>query len=325
LELSVSSFSVAHSRSSFFLLITAGVCWGTGGVTGSALTDVGRISAPAVAGYRLLLGGGLLVAVLLVAGRVPRGRRAWRRIGAVAGLAAVFQASYFAAVAVSSVTVATLIAIGSAPILVVVSDAVAARRLPSWVVVRPVLLGVAGLCLLVGAPTGQPLGSTLAGVALSVLAGAGFALLTLLGRRPVRGLDEATTTGYGFLLGGAALASVLVAVSGEATSLAIHPSAASLALLAVLATVPTALAYTLFFRGLRGSTAATATVVALLEPLTATVLAVTLLGERLTIPSVIGAALLLTSVLDAGRHHVTAAPDEAGTDEFLRPEPSQRP
>ena len=52
-------------------------------------------------------------------------------------------------------------------------------------------------------------------------------------------------------------------------------------LLAALAVVPTALAYTCYFRGLRATSAGTGSVLALLEPLTGTVLAALLLGERL--------------------------------------------
>ncbi|MFI5959175.1 DMT family transporter [Cryptosporangium sp. NPDC051539] len=282
---------------SFAMLVVAGICWGTGGVTGRALSAVGGVSAPAVAAYRLLIGGLLLVVVLTVLRRVPRGRRAWRRVGTVAVLAALFQASYFSAVAVSSVTVATLIAIGSAPLLVLVVDVVATRRRPDRATIRPVLLGIGGLSLLVGAPTG----GTLAGIALSLVAGGGFAVLTLLGRRPVDGLDEATTTGYGFLLGGAALATVLFVTPGNGADLSVHLGLTSVALLALLGTVPTAFAYTLYFRGLRSSTAVTATVVALLEPLTATVLAVALLGEQLGVRAAAGAVVLLLSVVDTGR------------------------
>jgi DME family drug/metabolite transporter len=297
---SKSSLELALSSSrSFLLLVVAGICWGTGGVVGRVLSEAGHVSAPAVAAYRLLLGGALLVVYVVAAHRVPRRRRAWRRIGAVAGLAAAFQACYFAAVAIDSVSVATLIAIGSAPMLVVVWEAVSTRHLPAWASVRPVVLGIAGLALLVGAPASRSLGAVLAGAGLSVLAGAGFALLTLLGRRPVPQLDETATVGFGFLAGGSTLAVVLLAWSPSAMAVRVSPLA--IGMLAVLATVPTALAYLLYFRGLRGSSAVTATVVALLEPLTGTFLAMIVLGERLSGLGAAGAALLLISVMDSGR------------------------
>ncbi|MGC1569034.1 MAG: EamA family transporter, partial [Trebonia sp.] len=61
-------------------------------------------------------------------------------------------------------------------------------------------------------------------------------------------------------------------------------------------TGPTAAAYTLYFRGLRGAPAGTAALIALLEPLTATLLAALLLGDRLSLPGMAGAALLLAAV-----------------------------
>ncbi len=106
--------------SSFVLLVCAGLLWGTGGITGHALADSSGLSAAAIGGYRLALGGFILVSVQLVRRRpLPRNRSQWARILTVAGLAAVFQSAYFAAVATGSVSSATLITIGSAPIFVV--------------------------------------------------------------------------------------------------------------------------------------------------------------------------------------------------------------
>lgn len=297
-------FSDRSDRSSISLLVAAGLCWGTGGVTGYALSDVAHLSALAVATYRLLLGGGLLVLVLSLAGSWPTSAAAWRRIGAVAALAATFQACFFAAVMLSSVPLATLTTIGIAPILVVVTTSVTSRRLPRWPVVRPVVIGLAGLALLVGTPGGQSLAATLAGAALSAISGAGFAALTLLGRRPVPGLTDATSTGFGFALGGVVLAAITVASAGTVDVLAVAPSGAALGLLLFMATVPTAVAYSLYFRGLRHSTATTATVVALLEPLTGTILAAVLLGQTLSVAALLGAVLLSVSILDTGRSHL---------------------
>jgi DME family drug/metabolite transporter len=293
---------VVRSSSSFVLLVLAGLLWGTGGITGRELANSTGLSAGAIAAYRLGLGGALLVAVQFARRRpTPRGRPQWARIGAVAALAAVFQSAYFAAVAAGTVSAATLITIGSAPIFVVAAEAIGSRKRPGTAVVRPVVFGVVGLALLIGAPAGgASLASSLGGATLAAISGAAFAGFTVLGRRPLVDIDEQSVAGYGFLVGGAALA---LATAPFAT-LRFPTSAHNVGLLALFATAPTALAYTLFLRGLRGASAATATVVALLEPLTATVLAIALLGDRLTALGALGAVLLLASVLDAGRTQV---------------------
>ncbi len=63
-----------------------------------------------------------------------------------------------------------------------------------------------------------------------------------------------------------------------------------------LGVVPTALAYPMFFAGLATVPATIASVITLFEPVTAAVIAVGLLGERLTTPAIAGAAVLLAAV-----------------------------
>src|SRR2546421_10334250 len=89
-------------------LVLSGILWGTGGLTGTLLRHATGLSPVAVAAYRLTVGGALIVLFLLGAGRatgrrLPRGRAAWTRIILIGVLAAEFQASYFAAVALTSV------------------------------------------------------------------------------------------------------------------------------------------------------------------------------------------------------------------------------
>jgi DME family drug/metabolite transporter len=67
-------------------------------------------------------------------------------------------------------------------------------------------------------------------------------------------------------------------------------------LLAYIAAVPTALAYALYFAGAAVVRSATVSVIMLLEPVGAAVLAVALLGERLTMATLAGTALMLGSV-----------------------------
>jgi DME family drug/metabolite transporter len=51
------------------LLVLAGVLWGTGGLFGSLLAARTGLSPLAVAGYRLAVGGALLLALPLLSGR----------------------------------------------------------------------------------------------------------------------------------------------------------------------------------------------------------------------------------------------------------------
>ncbi|WP_433729382.1 EamA family transporter [Nocardia sp. CA-129566] len=57
------------------------------------------------------------------------------------------------------------------------------------------------------------------------------------------------------------------------------------------------MAYTLYLRGLSQAGAGTAAVLALLEPLTGTVLAAVILGERLTPTGLAGAAFLTAALV----------------------------
>lgn len=290
---------VTAAHSGLVQLVCAGVLWGTGGLTGTQFARVSGVSPLAVAAYRLALGGVLLVAVLLLSGRrVPRGRAAWRRIGLFGGLAAFYQACYFAAVSLTSVSLATLVTIGTAPVLVLLAEAATGRRRLDARGVGTMALALAGLGLLVGLPSGGfGVGAVVASAGLAVASAAGFALMTLVCATPVPGLDGSATTGYGLLAGGAAL----VAAASVTTGLAVHPGVTAFGLLAYLGVGPTAVAYALFSRGVVRAGPRTAALLALLEPLTGTLLAAVLLHDRLGAAGIAGAVLLGVAVLLAGQ------------------------
>jgi drug/metabolite transporter, DME family len=302
------------SRSHVLFLILSGLLWGTGGLTGTELGRVTGLSALAVAAYRLLAGGGLIVVFRCLAGRRwpagPGTRAAWTRVAVTGLLAAAFQGCYFSAVSLTSVSLATLVTIGASPVIVQVVERIRGRGRRG--AARATVLALCGLGLLVGLPSGGfGYSAVLASAALATLAAAGFATLTLIGASPVPGLDDLTVTGFGFTLGGLVLLP-LAALGG----LAFRPGPTSITLLIALGTGPTAVAYTLYFRGLRGAPPGTAALLALLEPLTATVLAALLLGDRLSVPGMAGAVLLLAAV---ARTALLAAPRPAVTPSTGRP------
>jgi len=276
-----------------FYLITSGLLWGTGGLTGSLLSRVAGLSAMSVAACRLTAGGALIVALLTVTGRGwPAGRAAWTRIAVIGVLAALYQSCYFTAVALTSVALATLVTIGTAPVIVLGVYRVTGRRSGRLAPVAA-CLALTGLGLLVGLPSGFSETAVLASAGMAVLAAAGFAAVTLTGARPVPGLDELTVTGFGFTLGGLILMPLAAALGG--LSFRLGPEAVGL--LVALGLGPTAVAYTLYFRGLRTAAASTATLLTLLEPLTGAILAALVLGQRLSTTGMAGAAILAAAVL----------------------------
>lgn len=286
------------------LVVAGAVLWGTGGITGAALTDAG-VPTLAVAALRLGVGGGLLLVGLALAGRLrgtARTGAAGRRVLVTGGLAAVYQAAYFGAVWAGSVSVATLVALGGAPVLVAGVTSVRTRRRPPLRTVVALALALLGLVLLVGGPgTGR---SPVMSAVLAAVCAAAFATMTIVNRTAVAGLPPLVLTGASFSLGAVLLVPVLLLAGGPGaaggpgglSAPAVEQVWLGLAVL-WLGVGPTALAYAAYFTGLRSVPATTASLLALLEPLTAAVGAGLLRGERLGLVGAAGGALLLVAIV----------------------------
>ena len=280
---------------STFCLVLSGLLWGAGGLIGTLFGRAAGLSALSVAAYRLLAGGGLMVGCLALTGRRwPARRAAWTRIAVNGLLSALFQGCYFAAISLTSVSLATLITIGGTPVIVTVVEQARGRRALGRPGAVTLGMALAGLGLLVGLPGGGLSESAvLAGAGMALLSAAGFAAVTLFGRSLATGLDALTLNGYGFSLGGVMLLPLAAAFGG---GLGFRPTLASAGLLAALGAGPTAAAYTLYFRGLRDASPSTAALLTLIEPLAAAALAALVLGDRLGVTGIGGAALLLAAV-----------------------------
>ncbi|WP_327129782.1 DMT family transporter [Streptomyces sp. NBC_01727] len=289
-----SSPAAARSpRSGTALLVLAGLLWGTGGLAGSFLASRTGLQPVAVAAYRLLVGGALITAYAAAAGglrTVPRTRAAAARVAATGALLAAYQTAYFAAVKATSVSLATLTTMVAIPVLVTVGSAALDRRPPTLRAAGSIVIAISGLMLLLGSPTSTS-GNRATGAGLALLAALGFAALTLDRRAPLPGLDRDAMAGLGFLTGGLLLLPASL-VSGMELPLRIDAVGA----VVFLGLVPTAVAYTSYFAGLQHAGAAAGVVAVLLEPLTATLLAVLLGHDRLCGAQIFGAFLVMVSI-----------------------------
>jgi DME family drug/metabolite transporter len=285
----------SKSVTALLCLSLSGVLWGAGGLVGALLGKASGATPLSVAAFRLLAGGGLLVALHVVTRRRwPRGRADWARITITGLLSAGFQAAYFCSIALSSVSLATLITIGGVPVIVSAAGMALGHERPTRASLATLGMALAGLGLLVGIPGGGFSGTAmLASAGLALASAAGFAAMTLIGASPVPGLDDQVLTGIGSALGGLALLPLAAAIGG----IAFRASAEAIWLVAALGIGPTALAYTLYYRGLRSASPTTAALLTLLEPLTAALLGAVVLGDRLGPAGIAGAALLGASVV----------------------------
>ncbi|NJP43710.1 DMT family transporter [Actinacidiphila epipremni] len=273
--------------------------WGTAGAVAAALYGGSGLGPFALTFWRAAGGFVLLLAARLArrpraeAAGGPRARTVRRVVATGAGLT-VFQIAYFCAVRSTGLAVATVVTLGSGPVLI----ALAARLTMGERLGRGGALAVAGalggLAVLVlggGRADVRP-----AGVGLAVLSAAGYAAITVLTRW--WGRDGGTGDPFGTSMWAFGICAAVLLPAACWEGLLPHTAhlGRTLLLLGYLASVPTALAYGLYFAGAAVLRAATVSVVALIEPVSATVLAVTLLGEQLTAATVLGSCCLLGAV-----------------------------
>jgi DME family drug/metabolite transporter len=279
-------------------LAIAGIAWGTTGATAALLYRSSSLGPIAITFWRYVAGVALLLTVQGM-GRVgrpagtagPLPRRLWL-VATGLGLT-IFQAAYFGAVEASGVAVGTVVTMGAGPVLIAIgARLLLGERLGGGgaAAVAAALVGLALLVLGGGQGTVRA-----AGVALALLSAAGYAAVTLLTRRTGREngrADPVRRTAWAFGVGAITLLPLVAAAGVPRVA---DPGRVVL-VLAYVAVVPTALAYPLYFAGAAVVRAATASVVMLLEPLCAAVIAVVLLGERLPAAGVAGTLLLLCAV-----------------------------
>jgi DME family drug/metabolite transporter len=289
---------------SLLYLIVAGIAWGTAGAAASLVFRVSDMGPLAMSFWRCVGGLVLLLGALALrparpAAEVaePRRRRLIRILGTGVGLT-FFQSAYFAAVEATGLAVGTVVTLGAGPVLIALGARLTMGERLGRGGAAAVVGALAGLVVLVlggmlngGSGEVRPLG-----VVLAVLSAAGYAAITLLTRwlgRDGGGSDALSTTTWAFAIGAVGLLP-LAAAEGLFPHTEQHLE--MLGLLVYVAAVPTALAYALYFAGAAVVRAATVSVIMLLEPVSAAVIAVGVLGERLTVATVLGTLLLLTAV-----------------------------
>ncbi|MBI3456268.1 MAG: EamA family transporter [Candidatus Rokubacteria bacterium] len=277
----------------FLLIVLAAITWGTTGATMKLVARDSPMSPLLVGFFRVAIAAPcLLLAARGLAGplRLPVADVRWRL--AIAGLAmGGYQVCYFYGVAKTSVAVGALIAICSAPLMMIVLAAAILRERVTAATAAALVAGVTGAALLTVGPhdlDALPRGF-LVGVALALGAGLCYAVYAVL-------VKDVVGTVPPLLIAALTFSAAAVALTPTLALERVEAGPGAWALLTYLGVVPTALAYILYVEGLRTTPVAVSGVLTLMEPLTATLLGVAFFGDRLGVIGGLGAALLLGAV-----------------------------
>jgi DME family drug/metabolite transporter len=272
-----------------WLVLAAAVLWGT---TGTAQALAPESAAPATVGAARLAIGGLALLALAAARGALRTGKPWPRLSTLlaAGCMAGYQPLFFAAVASTGVAVGTIVTIGSAPVFAGALGFFVRGERPGRRWAAATALAVIG-CGSLASASGEMSIEAL-GVLLALGAGACYAAYAVVSKGLLEDHPPDAVMAVVFCLGALLLSPILF--QGDLGWLT---QARGLAAALHLGLVATALAYTLFARGLQAVPAATAVSLSLAESLTAGILGVLVLGESLPPGGWIGAGLVLGGLI----------------------------
>jgi len=297
-------------RSGPGLVLAGAALWGTTG-TAQALGPEGI--TPETVSVLRMAGGATLLAVAALSGRwqAPRSLPPGPLLLAIAAMAAS-QPLFFAGVDRTGVAVGTVLTIGSGPVIAgVMARIVRGERLSSrWMLATVIAVG--GVVLLVSG--GTRAGIDGAGVMFALGAGVAWPVYLLAAKALFDEADPILVVGTVFT--GAALVLSPILIFGDASWVA---DGRGVAVALWLALVATALSYVFFSIGLQRTAVGVSATLTLAEPVTASILGVSVLDEPLIASSAIGIGLVVTALLVLALDPVAAAGDAIDSD-HLRPD-----
>lgn len=237
-----------------------------------------------VGAVRILIGAAGLWACVGGVGPSVRPHLSWLLVGA-AGVAA-YQPGFFTGTERLGVALGTIVALGSGPVFAgAVQWALGTRPTSTWGIATGLAVVGGGLLVFAGESGAE---FSMVGLTGSLVAGLGYALYAVATKRLIeRGVDSTAASAWQFSIGAVMLLPLMLT---QPMSWLGDPGGIAMALHLGLAC--TTVAYVLYGWGLRSVEAATATTLTLAEPVTAAILAVVVLDERLRWFGWVGAGLV---------------------------------
>ena len=275
-------------RISYLVVLVGAILWGT---TGTAQTFMPQTIHPlAVGASRLAIGGFSLLVILLIMRKIDFRNWPWRSTLYAAISMAIFQYLFFSSVRLTGVAIGTVVTIGSAPVFSGIIEWLLLKRRPTRVWIMATALAIIGCALLFLNRDGIVVNPV--GIAMSLGAGLLFAFYTLVNKDVLDKVDPVPAVAVIFSMSAIMLMPFLFLFETEGLM-----TGRGISVVLYLGIVTTSVAYILFSAGLKRIPSSSAVTLSLAEPLTAAILSVIVVGERLTGTSWMGIAMLLGGIL----------------------------
>lgn len=290
-------------------VIGAGALWGCMGILTRTMNE-GGFHPLEVTAFRAFITAVLMTAFLLIFRRKDlriKIKDIWIFIGTGIVSVAFFNICYFTCMTLTTLSNAAIL-LYTAPAFVTILSVIIYKDKMGWRKIVGIVLALMGCVLVSGGFDVKEAGFM--GILTGLGAGIGYALYSIFARAAVnRGYSSFTVTAYTFIFASAGCLP-FVKVSHMIACFEVKP--VSLLTDIVLVFFNTIVAYLLYTKGLDGLDNSTASVIACVEPVVATLVGFVLFKERPGMISLAGMILVLSSCVLVGFTRGTKKKKECG-------------
>ncbi len=265
-------------------IISAGVLFSLAGIFGKMISGM---PVQSIILYRVSFAFIMLFVILLISGNIKKiqlkGKKTYLVLFGI--LQAATMLAYFESFLNASVSIAVLL-LYTAPVYVTVLSPLLLKERSTKNGVIALVLAITGILLIVDL-RGLEFSQQSIGILAGIISGITYAFQIMTSKYISKTYSGYTQAFWGFLIASLLLLPVSI----------VPVDARNTIYILLLSIFPTLLAVSLYFNGLKMVRASNASILGLIEPLSAVILAVLILNEKISIPMVIGGALILTGAV----------------------------
>ncbi len=278
-------------------VLVSGTCWGFSGTCGQYLFNYKNVNAEWLSSYRMLFAGILMVILAIFTQRENIKGILHNKLDRIAllifGIAGLMtcQYTYFAAIARSNAATGTVLQY-LGPALILIYMCLRYLRLPKPREILAIIFAISGTFLIATHGDINNLAISPSGLFFGLLSAFTLAVYTVLPGRLIERWGSLTVTGLGMLIAGIVFTIVIRPWNMEQ-----NIDFTTVFLVAVIVIIGTAMPFTLYLKGVSIIGASKGSMLACIEPVSATVFSALWLKNKFTVFDLAGFALIITTVL----------------------------